>query len=95
LGKTIVASDLAVFRELLTHRENALLVDPEDPVELAGALIELAQDAALRERLASGVRAMDFGDQSWLSIAKKTAQAYESALIPPTPPSFPLSPDGA
>jgi glycosyltransferase involved in cell wall biosynthesis len=95
LGKTIVASDLAVFRELLTHRENALLVDPEDPVELAGALIELAQDAALRERLASGVRAMDFGDQSWLSIAKKTAQAYESALIPPTPPSFPRSPDGA
>ena len=30
LGKTIVASDLPVFRELLTDRENALLVAQED-----------------------------------------------------------------
>jgi glycosyltransferase involved in cell wall biosynthesis len=95
LGKTIVASDLPVFRELLTNRENALLVDPRDPVELAGALIELAQDAGLRERLASRVCAMDFGCQSWITIAKKTAQAYESALIPPSPHSSPLSPGDA
>ena len=94
LGKTIVASDLAVFRELLTHRENALLVNPEDSVELAGALIELAQDAGLRERLASRVRAMDFGGQSWISIAKMTAQAYEGALFSPPDPSSPFSPLG-
>ena len=30
LGKAIVASDLPVFRELLTDRESALLVDPQD-----------------------------------------------------------------
>ena len=53
LGKTIVASDLPVFRELLTHRENALLVNPENSHEFAGALIELAQDEDLRVRLAS------------------------------------------
>jgi glycosyltransferase involved in cell wall biosynthesis len=94
LGKTIVASDLPVFRELLTHRENALLVNPEDSVELAGALIELAQDAGLRERLASRVRAMDFGGQSWISIAKRTIQAYEGALFSPPNPSSPLSPHG-
>jgi glycosyltransferase involved in cell wall biosynthesis len=80
LGKTIVASDLPVFRELLTNRDNALLVDPQDSAELAGALMELAEDAALRERLASRVRAMDFGDQSWLSIAKQTAQVYEDVV---------------
>jgi glycosyltransferase involved in cell wall biosynthesis len=89
-----VASDLAVFRELLTDRKNALLVDPEDSVELAGALIELAQDAGLRERLASMVRAMDFGEQSWISIAKKTVQAYENALFSPPNPSSPFSPLG-
>jgi glycosyltransferase involved in cell wall biosynthesis len=87
LGKTIVASDLPVFRELLTHRENALLVDPEDSLALAGALIELAQDAALRERLAGRVRAMDFGGQSWLAIAKMTVQAYQSVLLSPSHPS--------
>jgi glycosyltransferase involved in cell wall biosynthesis len=92
LGKTIVASDLPVFRELLTHRENALLVDPEDSVKFADALIELAQDAGLRERLASRVRAMDFGEQSWISIAKKTVQAYESALLSSPRAAFPRSP---
>jgi glycosyltransferase involved in cell wall biosynthesis len=89
-----VASDLPVFRELLTHRENALLVDPEDSVEFADALTELAQDAGLRERLASRMRAMDFGEQSWISIAKKTVQAYESALLSSRHPAFPPSPSG-
>ena len=79
LGKTIVASDLPVFRELLTNRENALLVPPLDTDGLGGALVELAQDAALRERLAEQVRAMNFGDASWLSIADKTVAVYEEA----------------
>jgi glycosyltransferase involved in cell wall biosynthesis len=80
LGKTILASDLPVFRELLTNTENALLVNPEDTDALASALLTLIQDAALRERLAAKVRAMNFGDESWLSIAKKTVNAYASVL---------------
>jgi glycosyltransferase involved in cell wall biosynthesis len=80
LGKTILASDLPVFRELLTNTENALLVNPEDADALASALLTLIHDAALRERLAAKVRAMNFGDESWLSIAKKTVNAYASVL---------------
>jgi glycosyltransferase involved in cell wall biosynthesis len=80
LGKAIVASDLPVFRELLTNGENALLVDPQDSAELAGAIIKLSQDRALREQFAQKVREMNFGDQSWLFIAKKTVQTYESVL---------------
>jgi glycosyltransferase involved in cell wall biosynthesis len=79
LGKTIVATDLPVFRELLTDRENALLVPPQDSAVLGAALTELIEDAALRERLAVQVRAMNFGDESWLSIAKKTLAVYEEA----------------
>jgi hypothetical protein len=37
-----------VFRELLTERENALLVDVEDSVKPAEALIEFVQDAGLQ-----------------------------------------------
>lgn len=77
LGKTIVASDLTVFRELLTDRENALLVDPQNSAALAAGLMELTDNSSLRERLAANVQAMDFGDQSWLSIGKKTVEAYE------------------
>lgn len=94
LGKAIVASDLPVFRELLTDGENALLVDPQIAEDLAGALIRLAQDAALRKLFASRVRAMDFGDQSWLSIATKTVQVYGSALISPSSASSSRSPEG-
>ena len=77
LGKTIVATDLPVFRELLTDRENALLVPPQNSAALGAALTELLQDAALRERLGSQVQAMNFGDESWLSIAEKTLAVYE------------------
>jgi glycosyltransferase involved in cell wall biosynthesis len=80
LGKAIIASDLPVFRELLIDRENALLVDPQDPDELACALIELIQNSTLREHLAEKVRDMNFGDQTWSLIADKTLRAYERVL---------------
>lgn len=81
LGKTIVASDLTVFRELLTDRKNALLVDPQNSAGLAAALRELSDNFLLRQQLAASVQAMDFGDQSWLSIGKKTAEAYENVSL--------------
>jgi len=83
LGKTIVASNLPVFREILTDRDNALLVDPEDQAALADALIGLSEDSSLRERLAANVQAMNFGDESWLSIASRTRRCYEDTLAPP------------
>jgi glycosyltransferase involved in cell wall biosynthesis len=83
LGKTIVASDLTVFRELLTNEENALLVNPEKTEELAAVLIRLIGSAELREEFAAKIRAMNFGDASWISIAKKTMDTYESILTKP------------
>lgn len=77
LGKAIVASDLPVFRELLTNRQNALLVDPHLPAQLSAALIELIQDPALLMGLSRKVEEMNFGDRSWMAIAKKTMLAYE------------------
>jgi glycosyltransferase involved in cell wall biosynthesis len=76
LGKTIVATDLPVFRELLRDGENARLVPAFDAEALGGALAGLLEDAALRERLAGTVREMRFGDESWLSIAQETVGVY-------------------
>ena len=81
LGKAIVASDLPVFRELLRDKENALLVDSKIPDELAEALIELTKDCDLREKLANSVRGMNFGDETWMAIAKRTVQVYDRALL--------------
>jgi glycosyltransferase involved in cell wall biosynthesis len=80
LGKAIVASDLPVFRELLTDGESARLVAPGDAEALAGALVAMAEDAGLRERLAGRVRAMEFGDGAWGEIAKATVAAYRAVL---------------
>lgn len=77
LGKTIVATDLPVFRELLTDGQNARLVPPQDPATLAEALTELIQHPELGDRLAGKVRDMNFGDQSWQSIAKQTVETYD------------------
>ena len=76
MGKTIIASDIPVFRELLVDRESALLINPEHVNEFAGALIELIADPALRNNLAMRVRSMNFGDDSWNSIAELTEHAY-------------------
>jgi hypothetical protein len=55
------------------------LVAPLESSILGAALVELIEDAALRERLAEQVRAMNFGDESWLSIAEKTRAVYEAS----------------
>lgn len=50
-GKPIVASDLPVLREVLSHGENALLCPPEEPAAWASALLALKDDENLRARL--------------------------------------------
>lgn len=80
LGKAVVASDLPVFRELLSDRETALLVSPGNVDELAEAIRALLQDKALRQHIREQVRAMDFGPQSWKKISVSTLQTYRAAL---------------
>jgi glycosyltransferase involved in cell wall biosynthesis len=79
-GKPIVASNLPVFRELLTNGEDAFLIEPSDPGELASAITRLLGSAALRQKFASAIRAKNFGSQSWVSIAQQTVHVYEAVL---------------
>jgi glycosyltransferase involved in cell wall biosynthesis len=80
LGKAIVASDLTVFRELLVNEESALLIDPNDKTQFASALLRLANQPELRERFASQITNLNFGDQSWDAIARKTIATYDKVL---------------
>jgi glycosyltransferase involved in cell wall biosynthesis len=77
LGKTIIASDLPVFRELLTDKKSALLIDPQNSIGFANSLTELLNNTPLREQLAEDVRKMNFGEESWQSIAAKTIECYK------------------
>lgn len=50
-GKPIIASDLSVLREVLTHGKNALLCDPQDPDAWKNALRRLENDTSCRRYL--------------------------------------------
>lgn len=80
LGKAIVASDLPVFRELLTDGVNALLVDATDPHRLAAALLHLLRDEGERQRFSANLRVLDFGHASWRQIALDTAALYRKLV---------------
>lgn len=49
--RPIVASDLPAIREILRHEQNALLVEPDNPVALAEAIERVSTDEALTKRL--------------------------------------------
>ncbi len=80
-GRAIVASDLQSLREVLSHDRDALLVAPDDPAALAGAIRALAADAPRRERLAAKARAesarstFDARAQRLLDLATTRARA--------------------
>ena len=52
----VVTSDLPVFREYLTHDENALLSKVGDSADLAAALLRIATEPDLRARLRANAR---------------------------------------
>ena len=53
VGVPVVASAVGGLMDIVQHEQNGLLVPPEDPAALAGALNRLLDDAALRTRLAA------------------------------------------
>ena len=79
LGKAVVASDLPVFRELLTDGVDALLVPPGDAEALAEGILRVLSNHALRARLETAMQQKDFGAESWKRIAKQTRDVYQTA----------------
>ena len=78
-GKSIVATNLPAFRQVLRDKETALLVDYDDAEALAGFLTLLIGNPKERERLAANLASSDDFD-SWSSIARRTRQCYASLL---------------
>jgi glycosyltransferase involved in cell wall biosynthesis len=64
-GKAIVCSDLPVLREILSHRQDALLIPPEDIEAWARALCTLQDDSDLREMLAISAKEKFLARHTW------------------------------
>lgn len=87
-AKTILASDLPVFRELLVDGESASLV-PVEAAAIAQGLARLLGDAALRQRYAAKVAEMRFAESAWEEIATQTMAVYERVVAEAVVTSFP------
>ncbi|MDQ1416216.1 MAG: hypothetical protein QOF81_1829 [Acidimicrobiaceae bacterium] len=75
----VVATDIPVFREYLTHGKDALLVPMEDAASLASAMQELMVDHELRARLRQG------GQQvvdrfTWPESARQHLAVYDEVV---------------
>ncbi len=53
LGKVVIASRVGGNIEVITHESDGLLFEPQQPQELADALLRVYQDSTLRESLAT------------------------------------------
>ena len=56
MGKPIVATDADGLLDVLTHNRDALIVPKRDAPALAGTMVRMMDDAALRDRLGAGAR---------------------------------------
>ncbi len=71
-GRAIVGGDRAGTPDIVRHDENGLLVDPDDPEAVAGALIRILTDRGEAERLGEGARRS--GEQWAVSAAEYGAR---------------------
>ncbi|MBT3182216.1 MAG: glycosyltransferase family 4 protein [Deltaproteobacteria bacterium] len=78
-GKAMIASDIEAFKDLITHEESALLVEPRNIDQHVHALDRLIRDEDLRISLgATAARRVDHYD--WKRIAKLHLEYYEKII---------------
>ncbi len=83
-GLPVVASDIAGYRDVVTHGHDGLLVGRGDPSALAETLRELALAPAETARLAANAAATA-ERYAWPHVAAQVTEAYEEAVAVPRP----------
>ncbi len=78
-GTTVVASEIAGYRDVVEHDVNGLLVRRGDATALAEALRDLALDPARRARLAAAAAA-SAPRYAWPRVAAEVLASYEDAI---------------
>ena len=72
-ARPIVATPVQGLADIVQHRETGLIVPPEDPAALAGAISEVLDDADLAGRLGAAARRHAIANHS----LETTASTYE------------------
>jgi glycosyltransferase involved in cell wall biosynthesis/ribosomal protein S18 acetylase RimI-like enzyme len=80
MGRPLVLTDIRGCREVARHDREALLVPPRDPQALAAAILRLAGDPALRQRLAAAARRRALERFSEAAVADRVVGHYRALL---------------
>jgi len=75
-ARPVVASNVGGLAEVVRDGETGLLVPPDDPAALAGALNELLADRAWGEAMGVAGRRLVEQEFAWDKIAARTAELY-------------------
>ena len=78
-GAAVVASDIAGYRDVVSDGATGLLVRRGDPDSIAAAIVRLARDRGLKQRLIESARS-EVRRYSWDRVTRQILDVYESAL---------------
>jgi len=78
-GAAVVASDIAGYRDVVKDGATGLLVRRGDPDSIAAAVIRLARDGELRQRLIESARS-EVRQYSWDRVTRRILDVYESVV---------------
>jgi glycosyltransferase involved in cell wall biosynthesis len=79
-GLPVIATAVGGTGEVIHHLDNGLLVSPCDVPGLARALIDLATDEQLRQRLGSNARHSVEQDYSWERVIEANLDIYDEVV---------------
>lgn len=79
LGKPIVASDIAGFRDIVLSEETGVLIN-QSPEELAGAVSRLLLDSTLCNQLGNAAAEHARNNFDWATIADTTLNLYRDII---------------
>lgn len=78
-GVAIIASDIAGYRTVITNEVEGLLVEPENEIALAQAIIRLLKEPEQRRKMGERGRARAEG-YSWVKVAQQLLDYYRELL---------------
>lgn len=79
-GVPVVATRMGGLVDIIQHEKDGLLVGPEDPRELADAVLRILKDPALAESLSQSLRAKVEAEYDLPMMFEKKLKVYEEAL---------------
>ena len=79
-GTPVIATKAGALPEVVGNGSAGMLVPPEDPGALAGAIKQLLSDKPLRQKLGQAARKRIEEAFSWDDAAKKTVEVYKEVV---------------